>query len=203
MTLRTYIFTDAQKTRLRATLCQGKDFVNLKPVAIASRCTNQAEKNYAKLDLEAMAINVSLRRFCSYLLGPLYETVVITDHFPLISIFNGKRSGCIRTKRIKLRQKGIRFDVTYRKGQYNPADYLSRHAVTWDLLIKFEKKESDELTNLLYTLHVSPVIDAVDIKEIAEHNSKDPILNQLKELIKSEKSAKTTFPKAKPIKSLL
>ena len=34
---------------------QRKDFKNLKPVAIASRCTNQAEENNALLDLEAMA----------------------------------------------------------------------------------------------------------------------------------------------------
>ena len=69
----------------------------------------------------------------------------MTDQFLLISIFNGKRSGSIRTERIKLRQQNIRFYVTYRKGQYNPADCLGRHAVNWDLLNKFE---SDDLTNL-------------------------------------------------------
>ena len=36
MTLPTYIFTDAHKTGLGAILCQGKDFENLKPEAIAS-----------------------------------------------------------------------------------------------------------------------------------------------------------------------
>ena len=55
MKLPTYIFTDAHKIGLGAILCQGNDFENLKPVAIASPCTNQAEKNYAQLDLEAMA----------------------------------------------------------------------------------------------------------------------------------------------------
>ena len=34
--LPTYIFTDVHKTGLGAILCQGKDFENLKPVAIAS-----------------------------------------------------------------------------------------------------------------------------------------------------------------------
>ena len=195
MTLTTYIFTDARKTGRGAILWQGKDFRNLKPVAITSRCTNQAEKNYAQLDLEAMAIDFSLRRFRSYLLRSPNETVVITDHSPLISIFNGKRPGSIRTGRIKLRHQDIKFYVAYRMGQYNPADYLSRHAVSWDLLNKFEKKESDGLTNLLYTLHVSPVIDAIGIKEIDEHNSKDPILNELRELIKSGKKC---IPKSKP-----
>ena len=62
------IFTDAHKTWLGAILCQGKYFENLKPVTIASCCTKQAEKNYAQLDLEAMAIEFWLCRLCSYLL---------------------------------------------------------------------------------------------------------------------------------------
>ena len=60
------------------------------PVVIASRCTNQAEKNYAKPNLEAMAIGFLLHRFCSYLFGSPNETAIITDHFCLISIVNGR-----------------------------------------------------------------------------------------------------------------
>ena len=195
MELPTYIFTDAHVTGLGAILYQGKTFENLKPLAIASRCTNKAEKNYAQIDLEAMAIDFALRRFRSYLVGSPNETVIITDHSPLISIFNGKRSGSIRTERIKLRHQDIRFIVDYQKGQNNPADYLSRHAMNWDLLNNFEKKESDDLTNLLYTLHVTPVIDAIGIKEIAEHTIKDPVLYELRELIKS---GKNYIPKNKP-----
>ena len=195
MELPTYIFTDAHVTGLGAILYQGKTFENLKPVAIASRCTNKAEKNYAQIDLEAMAIDFALRRFRSYLVGSPNKTVIITDHSPLISIFNGKRSGSIRTERIKLRHQDIRFIADYQKGQNNPADYLSRHAMNWDLLNNFEKKESGDLTNLLYTLHVTPVIDAIGIKEIAEHTTKDPVLYELRELIKS---GKNYIPKNKP-----
>ena len=60
--------------------------------------------------------------------------------------------------------------------------------MSWDLLNKFEKKESDDWTNLLYTLHISPAIGAIGIKEIAEHTSKYPIRNELRELIKSGNS---------------
>ena len=45
ITLPTYIFTDAQKSGHGTILSQGRKFENLKPVAIASRCTNQAEKS--------------------------------------------------------------------------------------------------------------------------------------------------------------
>ena len=122
-------------------------------------------------------------------------TVIITDHSPLMNIFNGKRSGSIRTERIKLRHQDIRFCVNYQKGQYNPADYFSRHALSWNLLTKFEKKESDDLANLLYTLHVTLVIDGIGIKEIAKHITKDSVLNELREIIKS---GKNYVPKNKP-----
>ena len=98
ITLPTYIFADAYKTGLGTILCQGKDFGNLKPVAIASRYTNQAEKNYAQLDLETMAIDFPLCRFRSYLLGSPNETIVITEYFPLINIFDSKQFGSIRTE---------------------------------------------------------------------------------------------------------
>ena len=58
-----------------------------------------------------------------------------------------------------------------------------------------KKKESDNLTNLLNNCYVFPVIDDIGIKEIAEHTSKDPILNELRELIKS---GKNYIPKSKP-----
>ena len=67
--------------------------------------------------------------------------------------------------------------------------------MNWDLLNNFEKKESDDLKNLLYTLHVTPVIDAIGIKEIAEHTTEDPVLYELRELIKS---GKNYIPKNKP-----
>ena len=72
--------------------------------------------------------------------------------------------------------------------------------MNWDLLNTFEKKESDDLTNVLYTLNVSAVLDAMGIKEIfqntPEHTSKDPILNELRKLIKSDKNY---IPKKTPI----
>ena len=79
-----YPLTEAHITGLGAILYQGKNFENLKPVAIASGCTNKAEKNYKKIDLEAMVIDFALHRFLLYLVGSLNDTVIITYH----SFFN-------------------------------------------------------------------------------------------------------------------
>ena len=102
MSLPTYIFTDGHITGVDAILYQDENFKNLKPVAIASRCTNKTEKHYAQIDLGAMAIDFALRRFRSYLVGSPSDTLIFTDHSPLINIFNVKCSGSIRTNRIKL-----------------------------------------------------------------------------------------------------
>ena len=40
--------------------------------------------------------------------------------------------------------------------------------MSWYLLSKFEKKESDGLANLLGTLHLPLVINPIGIKEITE-----------------------------------
>ena len=55
--------------------------------------------------------------------------------------------------------------------------------MSWDLLNKFEKLKSDDLTNLSI------------IYQITEHTTKDPVLNKLRELIRS---GKNYIPKSKP-----
>ena len=65
-------------------------------------------------------------------------------------------------------------------------------------MTKFEKKKSDDLASLLYTLHVTPVVDAIGIKKIAELTVKDPVLNELRELIKLIKSGRKYILKNKP-----
>ena len=87
-----------------------------KPVALASRCISKAEKNYTQLDLETMAVDFEFRIFRLYLVGAPNDTIIVTDHYPLLSVFNGKRNGSIRTECIKLRHQGIRFSLQYKKG---------------------------------------------------------------------------------------
>ena len=86
----TFIFTNAHQSGLSAILAQDSDKVNAKPVAFASRCTCKTKKNYAQLDLEAMAVDFGLR-FLLYLVGAPNDTIIVTDHNSLLSVFNGKK----------------------------------------------------------------------------------------------------------------
>ena len=172
LTKKTFVFTDAHKSGLSAILAQGENAESSRPIALVSRATNKAEKNYSQLDLEATAVDFSLRRFRNYLVGSPDVITIVTDHKPLLSVFNGKRLGSVRTERMKMRHQDLFYTLEFRKGEENTADYLSRHAMPWETLPKDIKKEANELVHLLYTLHLSPVLDAIGIRDIAIETKK-------------------------------
>ena len=183
MSTQTFLFTDAHQTGLGAMLAQGDSIENARSVAIASRTTNAAEQRYPQIDLEALAIDFALRRFRQYIVGSPTKIQVITDHQPLCSIFNGKRQGSIRTERIKLRHQDIRFTVAYQRGKINQSDYLSRHAKPIEKLTREERQEADDLNNLLYMLHTTPIIDCMGIGTIAQATQNDPTLKKIATLV--------------------
>ena len=115
-----------------------------------------------------------------------------TDHKPLCSVFNGNRTGSIRTERIKLRHQDIRIKVIYQQGKNNQADFLSRHAKPLQKLSLEEQNETHDLNNLLYTLHTTPIIDHLGIARIAKHTNEDTTLRKLRKLIED---GKTWIPK--------
>ena len=61
-----------------------------KPVAFASRTLTNAERNYSRMEKEAMACVFGVKRFNSYLFG--HHFILQTDHEPLQRLFNEKKS---------------------------------------------------------------------------------------------------------------
>ena len=180
-----FIFTDAHVTGLGATLAQGETQDTANPVAVASRATTETESRYPQLDLEAMGVDFALRRFRNYIVGSPTSITVVTDHQPLVPIFNGKRTGSIRTERIKLRHQDIPFHLKYQKGKANQTDFLSRRGKPIKDLTPSEEAETTELNNLLYMLHATPVTDSIDLEKIADATKKDKTLQQLTNIIKN------------------
>ena len=96
-----------------------------------SRFLNDAEKNYAVVELELLAIQWAVQKCRLYVAGSNFT--IITDHQPLIGIMNGKNLDAINNARIhRLMSKllGYTFKVEWIAGKNHCiADALSRSPV--------------------------------------------------------------------------
>ena len=177
--LKTYIYVDAHQSGLSAVLTQGNNRGESKVVAVASRATTDTETRYPQIDLEALSIDFALRRFRFYVAGGPKVTI-ITDHKPLIPIFNKTRTGSIRSERIRLRHQDLDYKVEWEKGITNMADYLSRHALPLNKIPKEQILETLEFEKLIYFLKFSPYLEAVSIEKILKGIQEDKQLLALK-----------------------
>ena len=118
----TTIQCDASESGLGATLLQDGQ-----PVAFASRSLSAAERCYAQIEKECLAIVFACTRFNQYLQGRDLTTVE-TDHKPLVPIFQKSlHSAPKRLQRMLLHLQKFNLQVKYLLGlQMYIADMLSR-----------------------------------------------------------------------------
>ena len=152
-------------------------------MAIASRSTTATEARYPQLDLEALSVDFAMRRFRFYVAGGPQITV-ITDHKPLEAIFKNKRSGSIGTERIKLRHQDLDYIVKWAKGEDNCADYLSRHARSFNDIPKEQKEEANELEKTVWMLQYGPYVEAISVGKLIKSTREDNTLKRLAECIR-------------------
>ena len=123
---RTMLSADASSYGLGAVVLQQNDG-DWRPVAFASRSLNSAEKMYAQIEKEALAICWACEKFNYFLAGT--EFLVETDHKPLVSVLGSKEVAKlpIRVQRFRLRMMAYSYSVVYTPGpKLVLADALSR-----------------------------------------------------------------------------
>lgn len=129
------IQSDASKDGLGCCLMQ-----NGRPVAYASRSLSDAEKEYAQIEKEFLAIVYATKKFHHYIYGR--EVKVITDHQPIVSIMKKQiaKINSARLQRLKLKLVKYRLNVEYQPGkELHIADLLSRNYIESDVI---EEEES-------------------------------------------------------------
>ena len=83
-------------------------------------------------------------------------------------------------------------------------DFMSQNGKPFKKLPTEEQTEAEDLNNLLYVLHTTPVIDHIGLATIAQHTSSNTTLKHLRSLIRSGQtwihdSAKPNLKRFAPI----
>ena len=149
-----------------------------RPIAFASRSLSPAEKNYAQIEREALAIIFGVKKFHLYLYG--HSFILETDHKPLTHIFGSKdvpSTAAARMQRWALILSAYDFEIRYTRGQDNvQADMLSRLPVD-----RPDTADIDEHDIHKTIIDELPVVSA----QIARATQRNPILSKVYEYILS------------------
>jgi hypothetical protein len=144
-----------------------------RPIAYASRTLSAAERNYAQIEKEGLAIIFGVKKFHMYLYGTRFS--LVTDHQPLTRIFGPKTGipplAAARMQRWALILAGYTYDIEYRSSENNAnADLLSR------LPMPGKQDNDPEEEYVFNTLADSLPITA---KRISAVTAKDPVLSKV------------------------
>ena len=121
----TKLVTDAGPDGIAASLFQVTDDGTWTPIDHASRSLTQCEQRYCQFEKESLAQTWGMNVHRHYLLGIQFDSV--TDHKPLLAVYNGKKRGNARVERHKLKTQEFQFKMVHLPGKENPCDYASRH----------------------------------------------------------------------------
>ena len=136
-----YLHTDACKSGFAAVLTQELADGRRILVDAISRTTTPAEKNYPSIKLECACIIWAIKRWKHYLYA-VPTTTIVTDSYGLQYLDQGKGSESSLIERWICEIGGFEFNVQYRKGRMNIADYLSRqHDVIAAMSTRGSKKK--------------------------------------------------------------
>ena len=104
----------------------------------------------------------------------------MTDHKPLLSIFNSPTSqASARIENWRLKLQSFNFEVLYSRGDLNPADYISRH-LQGDTKCDLIAESAEQYVNFVMS-QATPM--ALSREEISEATRKDATLQEVMRLI--------------------
>lgn len=114
---------DASQYSVGSVLSQFNSSGHEVPISYASKTLSEAQTRWSTIDRECYAIFWAIKHYHCYLYGRHFK--IVTDHKPLVWLFNVKDPNS-RLFRWRTEIAEYDFEIVYRKGVDNPADYFSR-----------------------------------------------------------------------------
>ncbi|GBM62057.1 Transposon Tf2-9 polyprotein, partial [Araneus ventricosus] len=147
-----------------------------KPIAFASSTLTPAQRNYAHIEKELLAVVYGCKKFHQYVYGTKFK--IYSDHKPLIAMSKKPLSAMSsRMQRFYLQLQCYDYEIFYKPGkEMFVSDTLSRAP-----LIKNHFRTSEEDSLVLSVLDSLPISD-IKLQEISDANKNDPLVQELKSL---------------------
>jgi len=143
------IRTDASRKGIGGVLIQ-KDEDNCEhPLHYISRTLSKAEKNYSVTDLEGLAAFYCVKKFKHYICSSKLDTLLITDHKPLVGFFRKTEPTTSRHAKWINLLSSLKVVVQYEEGKQNSlADALSRLEVDQKVNTSTQGNKNIIMTNV-------------------------------------------------------
>ena len=179
----TALFTDASPIGVNATLAQMDESGCYRPVNIASRALNEAERNYHQLEREAVAMHFGCNRFKMFLQGIPFTHFI--DPEPLKGMMEKtKREAPARIEKVRLKLQGFNSTIKLVKGKHNPADYLSRHPLPYKSCSKAERESFRDIQNHIFVI-AQMLPEAITVTRVKEASKQDPVISKVMRLLQA------------------
>ena len=153
-----------------------------------SRFLTPAERNYAPVEGEALAVAWALEQTKFFTMG-CDDLLVVVDHKPLVKILGDRRLDEIENPRLfRLKWKTLmwRYEIQYQRGTKNPfADAMSRHPNAYAELSSIGLSSGSEAEEVSFLGSISSDVErviAVTWDRVKSESTKDATICALKKL---------------------
>ncbi|GBN34992.1 hypothetical protein AVEN_206091-1 [Araneus ventricosus] len=148
-----------------------------KPIAFALSTLTPAQRNYAHMEKELLAVVYGCKKFHQYVYGTTFK--IYSDKKPLIAMSIKPLSAMSsRMQRFYMQLQYYDYEIFYKPGkEMFVSDTLSRAP-----LIKNHFPTPEEVSLVLSVLDSLPISD-IKLQEISDANKSDPIVQELKPLL--------------------